>query len=217
MPYGKPRGRKREERWIAVDTCGMSGFAHEGLAVACARRFTGRGIPMEELLQEARTALVAAAARFDPGRGLRFSTYAVPVVLGALRALCRRAAPMYVPRAEGRLLAEAYDRDAEKAEARSKDPRLSAALAAAERMRHLTADPELAALAKEDGFEDRVLLRDAVRRLGQPHAQVIGLRYLCGLTQRQVGERLRAAQWQVCRWEQQGLERLRAELGDSGG
>lgn len=178
------------------------GFAHEGLAVACARRFLGRGIPMEELLQEARTALLTAAARFDPRRGVRFSTYAVPVTLGALKALCRNAAPMHIPRRELALLS---------ADASGSLPDgLAAQLhAAAERMRRLTADPELAALARQDSFEERVLLRDAVRRLGSPHAQVIGLRYLCGLTQREVGERLGAAQWQVCRWEKQGLERLR--------
>jgi len=185
-------------------------FPHEGLAAACARRFAGRGIPMEELLQEARAALLMAEQRFDPARGLRFSTYAVPVVLGALKACCRRAAPMHIPRGEGRLLARWYGSDTEKEEARSRDPRLCACLAAAERMRQMTADPDLAALAREDGFEERVLLRQAVRSLGSPHAQVIALRYLLGLTQREVGERLGAAQWQICRWERQGLERLRA-------
>lgn len=187
-------------------------FAHEGLAVACARRFAGRGIPMEELLQEARAALVMAERRFDPARGLRFSTYAVPVVLGSLKACCRREVPMHIPRGEGRLLAEWYGSDTDKEEARSRDPRLCAYLAAVERMRRMTADPELAALAREDGFEERVLLRHAVRSLGGPHAQVIALRYLLGLTQREVGERLGAAQWQIYRWEQQGLERLRAGL-----
>jgi RNA polymerase sigma factor (sigma-70 family) len=167
---------------------------------------------MEELLQEARAALVVAEQRFDPARGLRFSTYAVPVVLGALKACCRRAAPMHIPRGEGQLLAQWYGSDTDKEEARSRDPRLCACLAAAERMRRMTADPELAALAREDGFEERVLLRQAVRSLGSPHAQVIALRYLLGLTQREAGERLGAAQWQVCRWEQQGLERLREGL-----
>ena len=84
---------------------------------------------------------------------------------------------------------------------------------AAERMRRITADPELAALAAEDGFEERVLLRHAVRSLGSPYAQVIGLRYLCGYTQQETGQKLGAAQWQVCRWEKQGLERLREGLG----
>ena len=193
------------------------GFAHEGLAVACARRFLGRGIPMEELVQEARAALVAAAARFDPARGVCFSTYAVPVTLGALRACCRNALPMHVPRRELALLA-ADDAGSSPFGIAASSGEAGLSLTeqlhfAAERMRRITADPELAALAAEDGFEERVLLRHAVRSLGSPYAQVIGLRYLCGYTQQETGQKLGAAQWQVCRWEKQGLERLREGLG----
>ena len=192
-------------------------FVHEGLAVACARRFLGRGIAMEELVQEARTALIAAAVRFDPARGVRFSTYAVPVTLGALRAYCRNALPMHVPRRELALLAadagagSASEAAASSGEAGSRLP--EQLRFAADRMRRMTADPELAALAAEDGFEDRVLLRHAVRSLGSPYAQVIGLRYLCGYTQQETGQRLGVDQWQVCRWEKQGLERLRQGMG----
>lgn len=71
--------------------------AHFGLAVACAKRFQGRGVPMEELIGEAEAALLWAAARFDEKRGARFSTYAIPFALGALRELCRRNAPMNIP------------------------------------------------------------------------------------------------------------------------
>ena len=78
--------------------------AHYGLAVYCARRFFGRGVSREELIGEAEAALLWAAARFDPRRGVRFSTYAIPFVLGALRELCRRAGPMHVPRAEAHIL-----------------------------------------------------------------------------------------------------------------
>ncbi len=183
---------------------------HEGLAVACARRFLHRGAPMEDLLQEARAALCAAQRRFDPSRGLQFSTYAVPVVLGALRAYCRRLTPMHVPRADLQLLGRLQ------ADADGTGLGDEQALAAAQRMQRMTADPELAALAREEGFEERVLLRDAVRRLGPPFAVVIGLRYLCGLTQQEVGQRLGAPQWQVSRWEKAGLERRRGTMGMDG-
>ena len=72
--------------------------AHFGLAVACAKRFQGRGVPMEELIGEAEAALLWAAVRFDEKRGVRFSTYAIPFALGALRELCRRNALMHIPR-----------------------------------------------------------------------------------------------------------------------
>jgi len=196
---------------ITPAPCAEAAFPHEGLAVACARRFVGRGVAMEDLLQEARAAICMAWERFDDNRGIRFATYAVPVVLGALRACCRQAAPMHVPRREGDQLRSllGMPTSERKPPQRQQSRQQSIMLAAYQRMQTLTADPELAALAHEDSFEERVLLRDAVRQLGWPYAQVIGLRYLWGLSQRQVGQRLHAAQWQVCRWEKTGLDRLR--------
>lgn len=50
--------------------------AFMGLAVSVAKRYRGRGIPMEDLIQEANLGLVKAVDRFDPDNGVRFSTYA---------------------------------------------------------------------------------------------------------------------------------------------
>ena len=51
-----------------------------GLAHLCARRFVGRGVEYEDLFQAGCVGLVKAAEHFDPGRGVRFSTDAVPVI-----------------------------------------------------------------------------------------------------------------------------------------
>ena len=50
-----------------------------------ARRYAGRGEPMDDLLQAGSVGLVKAVDRFDPGRGLEFSTYAAPTILGEIR------------------------------------------------------------------------------------------------------------------------------------
>ena len=47
------------------------------LAVSVARKFQGRGLPFLDLVQEASTGLFRAVDKFDPERGLKFSTYAV--------------------------------------------------------------------------------------------------------------------------------------------
>lgn len=172
---------------------------------------------MEDLLQEARAAVWLAVQRFDPGRGLRFSTYAVPLILGALRDCCRRAAPMHIPRREARqiglALQEAEDGAQERLQPSQPEtaPQLLQMLAAYRRMRSLAAEEAQTATAAGDSFEERVLLREAVRRLGPPYGPVIGLRYLCGLSQRETGQRLGAPQWQVCRWEKMALGMLRRE------
>lgn len=55
------------------------------LSAALARKFTGRGVELEDLEQVAAMALMKAIERFEPERGLRFSTYAMPTIAGALR------------------------------------------------------------------------------------------------------------------------------------
>jgi len=58
---------------------------HRGLAVTLARRFNGRGEPLDDLLQVAMIALLRAIERFEPERGNSFTTFATPTVLGELR------------------------------------------------------------------------------------------------------------------------------------
>ena len=199
---------------------------HYGMAVCCARRFQGRGVPMEELIGEAEAALLWAASRFDENRGVRFSTYAVPVVLGALRDLCRRAQPMHVPRSDLRLLSaaqrarEAFCQDngreptvAELAQAANMDEgRLGEMLFARERMLTAENDPDWAHAQSDDGFEDWVLLKDAIRSLPRPYMQVLWLRCVLGVGQSEIARRLGVGQPQVSRWEKRGKELLRREL-----
>lgn len=58
---------------------------HMALARSLARRFEGRGEPANELRQVAMAALVSCAQRFDPDRGVAFSSYATGSVLGELK------------------------------------------------------------------------------------------------------------------------------------
>lgn len=201
--------------------------AHYGLAVYCARRFFGRGVSREELIGEAEAALLWAAARFDPRRGVRFSTYAIPFVLGALRELCRRAGPMHVPRAEARILTAVETARGklnaregreptvgELAQAVGVEPALlGEMLAAHDRMRRADGALDVqTAAAPQDSFEDWVLLKDALARLPSPYAQVLWLRFAHGWSQARLAERFGVGQPQISRWERRGKELLRQAL-----
>lgn len=55
------------------------------MASHAARRFARRGEPSDDLFQVACLGLVKAARRFDPDRGVRFATFAMPTVVGEIR------------------------------------------------------------------------------------------------------------------------------------
>src|SRR5947199_1298723 len=59
--------------------------AHLGLVEYLARRFAGRGEPLEDLVQVGTIGLVKAVDRFDPDREVEFSTYATPTIVGELK------------------------------------------------------------------------------------------------------------------------------------
>lgn len=69
------------------------------LATRSARRFSDRGEPFDDLVQEARIGLLKAIQRFEPGRNVPFGAYATPTIMGELRRHFRdRTWGVHVPR-----------------------------------------------------------------------------------------------------------------------
>ena len=73
--------------------CGNIGLVH-----SCARRFRDRGLEYDDLFQAGCLGLTKAVDGFDASRGLQFSTYAVPVILGEIRRLFREGGAVKVSR-----------------------------------------------------------------------------------------------------------------------
>ena len=87
------------------------------LVHTCAHRFEGKGIEYDDLYSAGCVGLVKAADRFDEGKGFRFSTYAVPVILGEIRQLFRSGGSVKISRSLQELsrragkICEAYRRE----------------------------------------------------------------------------------------------------------
>lgn len=74
-------------------------MAHHNLVRFLAGKFANRGVPLEDLIQVGMIGLVNAVDRFDPERGIQFSTYATPTIVGEIRRYFRdKAWSLKVPR-----------------------------------------------------------------------------------------------------------------------
>ncbi|MBQ8568857.1 MAG: sigma-70 family RNA polymerase sigma factor [Oscillospiraceae bacterium] len=69
-----------------------------GLVHLCANRFRGKGIEYDDLYGAGCVGLVKASKAFDKNRGVQFSTYAVPVIMGEIKRLFRDGGTLKVSR-----------------------------------------------------------------------------------------------------------------------
>ena len=69
-----------------------------GLVYSIAKRFVGRGVDYEDLVQNGCVGLIKAVDNFDFSKGYKFSTYAVPVIMGEIKRLFRDGGAIKVSR-----------------------------------------------------------------------------------------------------------------------
>ncbi len=205
-----------------------------GLVHACAKRFQSRGIEYEDLYQAGCLGLVKAVDGFDEGRGVQFSTYAVPVILGEMRRLFRDGGAIKVGRALKELSLKANRYTAEFSAREGRAPTLgelaqalgvetaeaAQAVNAGQRPVSLTADEEeggqidVAVEAQDDKIAEILSLKQVVGELEPRDRSIIFFRYFKNQTQTQTAQALGMTQVQVSRREKVILKNLRARLSD---
>ena len=202
-----------------------------GLVHACAKRFAGKGVEYDDLFQAGCVGLVKAADGFQPERGLKFSTYAVPLILGEIRHLFREGGVVKVSRALHSLsyrvsrvreqMAATLGREPTVEElAREMDMEPAAiaqAVAVALPPLSLTQQEEenpmdLPVESYEEAVTDRLALRQVLEQLPPRDRALIRLRYLGHQTQQATALRLGMTQVQVSRREKAVLSELREML-----
>ena len=205
-----------------------------GLVHSCAGRFTGRGIEYEELYSAGCLGLVKACDGFDPQRGVCFSTYAVPVILGEIKKLFRDGGTVKVSRSVKELgLKVTAERErilkrtgnepsvAQLAEALGVTPeQVAVSIQAAMPVVSLTpADSEdgnrewdIPVDSPEEALAERIGLDEVMSRLAPQDRLLIRLRFFSGKTQSETETVLHTTQVQISRRERKILKWMRQEL-----
>ncbi len=204
-----------------------------GLVHACAHKFKGRGIEYEDLFQAGCMGLIKATDAFDESRGVRFSTYAVPVILGEMRRLFRDGGTVKVSRTLKELSLKAVRTKERLSIEMGREPTVSElasaldlevsavveALSAATPALSLTGSDEegapqidLPVQSPEEELSDCISLRQVLSLLEKKDQMLIRLRYFQGKTQVETARALDMTQVQVSRREKKILLRLRELL-----
>ena len=205
-----------------------------GLVHACAGRFRGRGIEYDDLYSAGCMGLVKACDNFDESRGVCFSTYAVPVILGEIKKLFRDGGTVKVSRSLKELgmrvqaarehhmklcgteptlseLAEELDEPVEN---------ITLAIQAAQPAMSLTPENtedgdrqlDIPVDSPEEALAERISLEEVLHALPEQDQQLIRLRFYGNKTQSETAKVLHTTQVQISRRERRILSLLRRRL-----
>lgn len=206
-----------------------------GLVHACAKRFKTRGVEYDDLFQAGCLGLVKAVDHFDETRGLRFSTYAVPVILGEMRRLFRDGGSIKVGRSLKELSLRAGRAAAEYTKLHGRSPTINElaallgveiteaaqAVGAGQQPVSLTAGEEegggqidVPVEGPDEKISELLSLKQVIGELEPRDRSIIIFRYFQSRTQTQTAEALGMTQVQVSRREKAILKGLRDKLSE---
>ena len=215
---------KRREEFISQNL---------GLVHTICKRFAGKGIEYDDLYQSGCMGLIKAYDAFDESRGLCFSTYAVPVIMGCVRRLFRDGGAVKVSRSVKELglkiakeknkfeqmyaeeptvcqLAQMLGVDAEE---------ITEALCAAQPTVSLSfegdnglQEMDLPTVGYEEEINQKISVEQAMEILSEKEKEIIKCRYFGQMTQNKTAEKLNMTQVQVSRAEKKILTKLREIL-----
>ena len=200
-----------------------------GLIWSIVKRFYGRGYDPEDLYQIGAIGLLKCIDNFDFSYDVKFSTYAVPMIMGEIRRFCRDDGMLKVSRTLKTLAAQAGQMREKMTKNLGRDIALEELLPALEATKDVeslsaslfegengkkTELEERLGKAEEEEIVDRLFLEEALNTLPHRERQILMLRYFGDLTQSQIAKRLGISQVQVSRIEKRVLSQMREKYGN---
>lgn len=206
------------------------------LVLSVIQRFINRGEPLDDLFQVGCIGLIKAIDNFDVNLGVKFSTYAVPMIIGEVRRYLRDNNTVRVSRSMRDTAYRAIQVRESLSNMLNREPTVE------EIARELDIKKENVVIALEsivepvslyepvyndggeaiyvmdqigdrntaDSWMDEILLRDAIRRLSAREKRILNLRFMLGKTQTEVAEEVGISQAQVSRLEKGALKKIKS-------
>lgn len=219
---------------------------HLNLVRFLASKFKNRGEPLEDLVQVGTIGLIKAIDRFDPSRGLEFTTYATPTIMGEIKRHFRdKGWSVRVPRRLQELSAKVNQATDELTNELQRPPSVE------EIAQHIGAsvDDVLEAMESSSAYssvpleaggndsdddtpavidhyasvdqnlaasDDRMVLEDAIKEFSPREQEVIRMRFVDGLTQVEIANKLGISQVQVSRLLRRTLKKVQEKIDPEG-
>lgn len=207
-----------------------------GLIYSIIKRFTGRGYESEDLFQIGCIGLIKAIDKFDDSFDVKFSTYAVPMIMGEIKRFMRDDGIIKISRTikenQAKIIRASEElrgelgRDAKISEIAEKtgleENEIITAMDAAtevESLNKVIYQGENSEIKLMDKIEDerqeneevinRILISQLLEKLNESERKLISMRYYDNLTQLEIAKKLGISQVQVSRLEKKILHRLR--------
>lgn len=212
------------------------------IAEILAKKFAGRGVEYDDLLQVASEALISGVEKFDPALGNQFTTFVTPTVTGAIKNYFRDySRTVRIPRRIYTVSSKVRDAANDYYKEHGVKPTVKQLAAVTGFSEELVVEAlefrspvslDAPVTTGDDGsetalgdvisasgdsfeqFEDIESLKTEIAKLGPTEKQVITLRYLQGKSQSEVGKILGVSQMFVSRAERKIVEKLKEALSD---
>jgi len=206
------------------------------LVLSVIQRFTNRGEFVDDLFQVGCIGLIKAIDNFDLGQNVKFSTYAVPMIIGEIRRYLRDNNPIRVSRSLRDVAYKALQIRDNLANRFSREPSVSEIaqelnipreeivfaldsiqepISLFEPIYHDGGDPIFVMDQVSDernadaNWLEGIAIRDAIRKLNEREKLILTLRFFEGKTQMEVAEEIGISQAQVSRLEKAALSHMR--------
>lgn len=208
------------------------------LVLSVIQRFTNRGENPDDLFQVGCIGLIKSIDNFDISQNVRFSTYAVPMIIGEIRRYLRDNNPIRVSRSMRDVAYRAMQVKEQLTNKCQREPTIEELAKAMELPKEeivlalesivepvslfepvysdggdtIYVMDQISDRSKDEDWLDEITLKEAIKKLSDREKKILSLRFFEGHTQMEVAEEIGISQAQVSRLEKGALSKIKRQI-----